>query len=118
MLVVMTLGEHYVAVNSAVKVSCNESDKKWHASSDVLADRNSNRPSAGKLVACDGNRHSAPRRSVEFEALFCFGVEVILVDRHSINEVIRREKTVGAAYFGMVRCSVAMLRLRGMLRVS
>lgn len=34
------LGEHYVAVNpSAVKVSYNETDKKWHASMNASADQ-------------------------------------------------------------------------------
>ncbi len=34
------LGEHYVAVNpSAVKVSYNEQDKKWHASMNATADQ-------------------------------------------------------------------------------
>jgi PRC-barrel domain len=34
------LGEHYVAVNpSAVKVSYNDSDKKWHASMSATADQ-------------------------------------------------------------------------------
>jgi hypothetical protein len=34
------LGEHYVAVNpSAVKISFNESDKKWHASMNATADQ-------------------------------------------------------------------------------
>jgi hypothetical protein len=34
------MGEHYVAVNpSAVKVSYNESDKKWHASMSATADQ-------------------------------------------------------------------------------
>jgi hypothetical protein len=33
-------GEHYVAVSpSAVKVSYNDSDKKWHASVDASADQ-------------------------------------------------------------------------------
>jgi hypothetical protein len=34
------MGEHYVAVNpSAVKVSHNGSDKKWHASMNASADQ-------------------------------------------------------------------------------
>jgi hypothetical protein len=34
------MGEHYVAINpSAVKVSYNNSDKKWHASMNASADQ-------------------------------------------------------------------------------
>jgi hypothetical protein len=39
------MGEHYVAVNpSAVKVTYNDSDKKWHASMNANADQLKNAP--------------------------------------------------------------------------
>jgi hypothetical protein len=37
---ILGMGEHYVAVNpSAVKVSYNDSDKKWHAAMSATTDQ-------------------------------------------------------------------------------